>query len=188
MGAVQPGWGSFFPCGKRVHTGGHPSCAQVHAWMSARSRSNPTFAQPRFEPTTLDSPGKFPPYWAPTTQVFICCISHSFQQDSVILKLYSPSDDIMPLSAKSAGFEPTTSTQTLNHWQTSRSLTTTPRRRWLWNRSPIQLDAPAHSNLCIAYFLAYISDYSRTTKSFKSARFENQFCLVQKTLLIPKGN
>lgn len=102
MGAVQPGWGSFFPGRKRVHTGGHPSCAQVHTWMSARSKSNPTFAQTGFEPTTLDSPGKFPPYWAPTTQVFVCCISHSFQQDSVILKLYSPSDDIMPLSAKSA--------------------------------------------------------------------------------------
>lgn len=98
MGAVQPGWGSFFPCGKRVHAGGHPSCAQVHTWMSARSNLCSTWVLNR-QPWTRQASS--PPYWAPATQVLVCCISRSFQQDSaVILKLYSPSDDIMPPSTK----------------------------------------------------------------------------------------
>lgn len=51
--------------GRGLHAGGYPSCTQVGAHLDEHqfvrgARSNPTFAQPGFEPTTLDLPGEFP--------------------------------------------------------------------------------------------------------------------------------
>lgn len=190
MGALQPGWGSFFSWWEegahwrpsQLCTGAYlDECTfQVQSNLCSNWvwTDNPGLA--RQVPSVLSS---HHPNLRLLYFTFLSAGLCNFET------LFTQRWHNAPECKKcSAGFEPTTSTQTLHRWQTSRSLTTTPRRCWRWNRSPIQLDASAHSNLWTVYFLAYISDYSRTAKSFKSARFENRLLLVQKTLLISKGN